>query len=41
MQLIDRSHITYIPTAEGWLYLAGIKGLFSGELVGYALKTEG
>ena len=29
--------ITYIPTDEGWLYLAGIKDLFNGELVGYAL----
>ncbi len=24
--------ITYIPTNEGWLYLAGIKDLFNGEL---------
>jgi len=29
--------ITYIPTDEGWLYLAGHKDLFTGELVGYAL----
>ena len=34
------SDITYIPTAEGWLYLAGIKDLFSGELVGYALNER-
>lgn len=34
------SDITYIPTAEGWLYLAGIKDLFSGELVGYALSER-
>ncbi len=27
--------ITYIATEEGWLYLAGIKDLFNGELVGY------
>jgi putative transposase len=26
--------ITYIATNEGWLYLAGIKDLFNGELVG-------
>jgi putative transposase len=32
--------ITYIPTAEGWLYLAGIKDLFSGEWVGYALNER-
>ena len=27
--------ITYISTGEGWLYLAGIKDLFSCEIVGY------
>jgi putative transposase len=26
--------ITYVPTAEGWLYLAAIKDLFAGEVVG-------
>jgi putative transposase len=26
--------ITYIATDEGWLYLAGLKDLFSGELFG-------
>ena len=31
------SDITYIPTEEGWLYLAGHKDLFSGEIVGYAM----
>ena len=29
--------ITYIPTEEGWLYLAGHKDLFTGEIVGYAM----
>ena len=29
--------ITYISTGEGWLYLAGHKDLFSGEIVGYAM----
>jgi len=29
--------ITYIPTDEGWLYLAGHKDLFTGEIVGYAM----
>jgi len=39
----DRRHqvwvtdITYIPTHEGWLYLAGIKDLHTCEIVGYAL----
>jgi len=31
------SDITYIPTEEGWLYLAGHKDVFSGEVVGYAM----
>ena len=31
------SDITYIPTDEGWLYLAGHKDLYSGEIVGYAM----
>jgi len=31
------SDITYIPTDEGWLYLAGHKDLFSGDIVGYAM----
>lgn len=29
--------ITYIPTDEGWLYLAGHKDIFTGEVVGYAM----
>lgn len=32
--------ITYIATDEGWLYLAGIKDLFNGELVDYALDAR-
>ena len=32
--------ITYISTDEGWLYLAGIKDLFNGELVGYAMNER-
>jgi putative transposase len=31
------SDITYVPTGEGWLYLAGHKDLGSGEVVGYAM----
>lgn len=31
------SDITYIPTGEGWLYLAGHKDMFTGEIVGYAM----
>ena len=29
------SDITYVPTDEGWLYLAGHKDLFTGNIVGY------
>jgi len=29
--------ITYIPTGEGWLYLAGVKDPFTCEMVGYAM----
>lgn len=32
--------ITYIPTDEGWLYLAGVKDVFNGELVGYAMAEH-
>jgi transposase InsO family protein len=32
--------ITYIPTGEGWLYLAGHKDLFTGEIVGYAMAER-
>ena len=31
------SDITYVPTDEGWLYLASHKDLFTGEIVGYAM----
>lgn len=31
------SDFTYIPTEEGWLYLAGHKDIFNGEIVGYAM----
>ena len=34
------SDITYIGTDEGWLYLAGLKDLFNGELVGYAMSER-
>ena len=32
--------ITYVPTAEGWLYLAGIKDQFTCEVVGYAMGAR-
>lgn len=31
------SDITYVPTDEGWLYLAGHKDLFTKEIVGHAM----
>ena len=34
------SDITYIPTDEGWLYLAGHKDIFTGEIVGYAMGAR-
>lgn len=32
--------ITYLPTGEGWLYLAGVKDQFTCEIVGYALGAR-
>jgi putative transposase len=32
--------ITYIPTGEGWLYLAGVKDVFTCEIVGYAMSAR-
>ena len=32
------SDITYIWTNEGWLYLAGVKDLYTKELVGYSIN---
>ena len=32
--------ITYIPTDDGWLYLAGHKDIFNGEIVGYAMDSR-
>lgn len=34
------SDITYIATDEGWLYLAGVKDVFNGELVGYTMAER-
>jgi transposase InsO family protein len=32
--------ITYVPTDEGWLYVAGVLDLFSRKLVGWAMATH-
>jgi len=37
---LSRSTQPYIPTDEGWLYLAGHKDLFHGEIVGYAMGAR-
>ena len=34
------SDITYIPTAEGWLYLAGIQDVFSRRIVGWSMSER-
>ena len=34
------SDITYIPTDEGWLYLAGVLDLYGRELVGWAMSER-
>jgi transposase InsO family protein len=34
------SDITYIDTAEGWLYLAGIEDVFSRKIVGWAMSDR-
>jgi transposase InsO family protein len=31
------SDVTYVPTDEGWLYLAAHKDLFTADIVGYAM----
>jgi len=32
--------ITYVPTGEGWLYVAAIKDLFAGEIVGRCFSAR-
>lgn len=34
------SDITYVPTCEGWLYLASVMDLFSRKIVGWACSTS-
>lgn len=33
------SDLTYVPTAEGWLYLATVMDLYSRRIVGWAMDT--
>lgn len=37
---MGESDISYVPTDEGRLHLAGLKGLLNGELVGYGLSER-
>ncbi len=32
--------LTYVATQEGWLYLAGIKDVYTCEIVGYAIQEQ-
>ena len=32
--------ITFIPTGEGWLYLAAVEGLYSRQIVGWAMGAR-
>ena len=34
------SDITYIPTCESWLYLAGIQDMFSRRIVGWSMSER-
>lgn len=34
------SDITYIPTKEGWLYLAGVMDLYGRKIVGWAMSSR-
>lgn len=34
------SDITYLPTAQGWLYLAAVMDLFNRQVVGWSLKPH-
>ena len=35
-----RIDITYIPTADGWLYLAAVMDLFSRKIGGWAMRDH-
>jgi putative transposase len=32
--------MTYVPTVEGWLYLAGVKDLYTCEVIGHAMDAR-
>ena len=35
-----RADITYVATGEGWLYLAAVEDLFSGQIVGWSMSSR-
>jgi len=37
---VQRLHITYISTAEGWLYLAVVFAFYSRKVLGYAFSDS-
>ncbi len=37
---IRRQYLSYIPTGEGWLYLAAIKDMATGEIVGWSMSDS-
>jgi putative transposase len=37
---LETGDLTYIATDERWLCLAGLKDLYSGEIVGYAMGEQ-
>ena len=37
---IRRQYLSYIPTNEGWLYLAVVLDLFSRKVVGWAMRDH-
>ena len=38
--LVWSGDITYLPTDEGWLYLAAVVDLFSRQVVGWSLQPH-
>lgn len=37
MSILQITDLTYVATQEGWLYLAGVKDVYTCEIVGYAM----
>jgi len=36
---VNTADITYIPTSEGWVYLAVVLDLFSRRVVGWSMRS--